>query len=144
MLYPGVSLITLGVDDVARSRAFYERVGWRCSQGASTAECAFFHLNTVALALYDQQAMDAETGASASPGPARARFALAQNHGSPASVDEALRKAVLAGASVIKPGSATHWGGYTALFADPDGHVWELAFNPAFPLGADGTIDLPP
>ena len=143
MLYPGVSLITLGVDDVARSRAFYERVGWRCSQGASTAECAFFHLNAVALALYDQQAMDAETGASASVA-ARPRFSLAQNHGSPASVDEALRKAVLAGASVIKQGAATHWGGYTALFADPDGHVWELAWNPAFPLGADGTIDLPP
>ncbi|MBX9760636.1 MAG: VOC family protein [Beijerinckiaceae bacterium] len=144
MLYPGVSLITLGVGDVARSRAFYERVGWRCSQGASTAQCAFFILNNVALALYDQSALDRETGASAADGDGRPRFALAQNHGSPASVDEALRRALAAGAGLISQGAPAHWGGYTALFADPDGHVWELAWNPAFPLGADGTIDVPP
>lgn len=143
MFYPGVSLITLAVRDVGRARAFYEGAGWRCSQGASTDECAFFQLNNVALALYDQASFAAEAGAVEGEG-ACARFALAQNHGSPASVDAALRRAVAAGASILKRGAVTSWGGYTALFADPDGHVWELAWNPAFPLAADGTIELPP
>ncbi|MFN3889103.1 MAG: VOC family protein [Beijerinckiaceae bacterium] len=143
MFYPGVSLVTLAVRDVARSRAFYERVGWRGSTSASSSECAFFALNNVALALYDRAAFDAETGAAPSGADRPPNMALAQNHGSPASVDEALRKFVQAGGAVIKPGGATHWGGYTAIVADPDGHIWELAWNPAFPLNADGTIDLP-
>lgn len=143
MFYPGVSLITLAVRDVGRARAFYEGAGWRCSQGASTGECAFFQLNNVALALYDQASFDAEAGVAAGES-GGARFAMAQNHGSPESVDAALRRAILAGARVIRQGAATAWGGYTALFADPDGHVWELAWNPAFPLAADGTIELPP
>src|SRR5690606_30522866 len=93
MFYPGVSIITLAVRDVARSRAFYERLGWRCSRVASAPECAFFQLNNVALALFDQSMFDEETGAAAPPGHSGARrSALAQNHGSPASVDAALRK----------------------------------------------------
>lgn len=144
MFYPGVSIVTLAVRDVARSRAFYEGMGWRCSQSASAPECAFFQLNNVALALYDRSLFDAETGAPAvAVSAGRRRSALAQNHGSPASVDAALRKFVAAGGEVVKSGGATDWGGYTALVADPDGHLWELAWNPAFPLGADGTIELP-
>lgn len=143
MFYPGVSLVTLSVRDVERSRAFYERVGWRSSALASSSECAFFQLNNIALALYDRAAFDAEIEAPQGEGERVACVALAQNHGSPASVDEALRKFVEAGGRVVKPCGATHWGGYTAIVADPDGHMWELAWNPAFPLNADGTIDLP-
>lgn len=144
MFYPGVSIITLAVRDVAQSRAFYEGMGWRCSRSASAPECAFFQLNNVALALYDKAMFDDETGARPAAGSDGRRSALAQNHGSPASVDAALRKFAAAGGVVVKPGGATDWGGYTALVADPDGHLWELAWNPAFPLGADGTVELPP
>ena len=148
MFYPGISIVTLAVRDVARSRAFYERVGWRSSNVASTPECAFFQLSNVALALYDRAKFDAERGAAPRLDSAQEeevpRCALAQNHGSPSSVDEALRRFVSAGGAVTKPAAATHWGGYTAIVADPDGHLWELAWNPAFPLNVDGSIELPP
>jgi predicted lactoylglutathione lyase len=144
MFYPGVSIVTLAVRNVARSRAFYERLGWRCSQAASAPECAFFQLNNVTLALYDQTEFDEEVGEPVSSGHSARRTALAQNHGSPASVDAALRRFSSAGGRVVKPAGATGWGGYTALVADPDGHIWEIAWNPAFPLGPDGAIELPP
>lgn len=145
MFYPGVSIITLGVRDVAAARAFYERAGWRVSTAASSAECAFFQLNNIAIALYDQTAFDSEMGlAGDAPEHGRPRFALAQNHFGPESVEAAVRRMVGAGARVVKPGAATAWGGYTALVEAPDGHVWELAWNPGFPLNADGTVELPP
>lgn len=145
MFYAGVSIITLGVRDVASARAFYERAGWRASQSASSPECAFFQLNNVVMALYDQAAFDMELGQpQGAPAASRVRFALAQNHGGPASVDAAARRMVQAGGALVKAGAHTHWGGYTALASDPDGHVWEFAWNPAFPLNADGSIDLPP
>ena len=144
MFYSGVSLITLAVRNVTRSRAFYERAGWRSSGAASSSECAFFQLNNVVIAIYDRAAFEAEIGAAPSQHAGTPRTALAQNHGSPASVDEAAARFVDAGGTVIKAGSSTSWGGYTAIVADPDGHLWELAWNPAFALNADGTIDLPP
>jgi uncharacterized protein len=144
MFYSGISLITLVVRNVARSRAFYERAGWRSSAAASVSECAFFQLNNVAIALYDHAAFGAEIGAAPPDFEGTPRTVLAQNHGSPASVDEAAARFVDAGGRMIKSGAATEWGGYTAIVADPDGHFWELAWNPAFALNADGTIDLPP
>ncbi len=144
MFYAGISLITLGVRNVSRSRAFYERAGWKSSRAASSAECAFFQLNNVALALYELAAFEAEIGAIPSSRDGPPLMALAQNHGSPASVDDAASRFVDAGGRLIKPGASTHWGGYTAIVADPDGHLWELAWNPAFALDADGTIELPP
>ena len=145
-MYPGVSLITLGVADVARARGFYERLGWRCSQGASTPEVAFFTLNNVALALFGRADMleDAGIDPQAAGEAGAPAIMLAQNHPAPQAVDEAIRTAVAAGGSLVKAGQATVWGGYHGMVADPDGHVWELAWNPAFPLAADGEIELPP
>ncbi|MDP2356737.1 MAG: VOC family protein [Beijerinckiaceae bacterium] len=143
MFYPGVSIITLSVSDVARSRAFYERVGWRCSGQASSDECAFFQLNGLALALYDRRMFDAERGAAPSRNGGASLTALAQNHASSSCVDEAQRDFIEAGGTIVKAGNATHWGGYTSIVADPDGHLWELAWNPAFTLKPDGKIELP-
>lgn len=143
--YPGISLITLGVADVARARRFYERLGWRCSS-ASTSEVAFFKLNNIALALFSREDLLADAGlaeAQPEPQPAAPVFSLSQNHGGTGAVDRALAEAVAAGGALLKTGQATSWGGYHGLIADPDGHVWEMAWNPHFPLAHDGTIDLP-
>ncbi len=142
--YPGLSLITLGVADVARARHFYERLGWRCSS-ASTAEVALFKLNNIALALFGRDELVADAGLEPRPGAAQASpaFSLSQNHGGTGAVDRALAQAVAAGGALLKTGQATSWGGYHGMVADPDGHVWEMAWNPHFPLAPDGTIDLP-
>ncbi len=154
--YPGISLITLGVADVARARHFYERLGWRCSP-ASTPDVAFFKLNNIALALFGRQDLLSDVGfadadlsdtrlavAQVEPQPGAApAFSLSQNHGGTGAVDRALQEAVAAGGALLKTGQATSWGGYHGMVADPDGHVWEMAWNPHFPLAPDGTIDLP-
>lgn len=142
--YPGISLITLGVADVARARHFYERLGWRCSS-ASTPEVAFFKLNNIALALFGRDDLVADAGLEPQAGVAAANpvFSLSQNHGGTGAVDRALAEAVAAGGALLKTGQATSWGGYHGMVADPDGHVWEMAWNPHFPLAHDGTIDLP-
>ncbi len=132
-MYPGVSLITLGVADVARARGFYERLGWRLSQGASTPEVAFFMLNNVALALFGRADMledagfDAQQAQHAQQARAAPSVILAQNHPAPQAVDRAISAAVAAGGSLVKQGQPTAWGGYHGMVADPDGHVWELA-----------------
>ena len=142
-MYPGVSLITLGVADVARARGFYERLGWRCSQGASTPEVAFFTLNNVALALFGRADLLQDAGMDADAPSGAPAIMLAQNHGAPQAVDRAISAAVAAGGSLVKHAQATTWGGYHGMIADPDGHVWELAWNPGFPLSASGEIELP-
>jgi len=155
-MYPGVSLITLGVADVARARSFYERLGWRCSQGASTPEVAFFTLNNVALALFGRADLLQDAGfdpagaqesakkADASAHAGAPSIMLAQNHAAPHAVDRAMSAAVAAGGSLVKQAQPTTWGGYHGMVADPDGHVWEIAWNPGFPLSASGEIELPP
>lgn len=142
--YPGISLITLGVADVVRARDFYERLGWRCSS-ASTPEVAFFKLNNIALALFGRDDLLSDAGLAPQPDAAAAPpvFSLSQNHGGAGAVDRALAEAVAAGGALLKKGQATSWGGYHGIIADPDGHVWEMAWNPHFPLAHDGTIDLP-
>ena len=142
--YPGITLITLGVADVARARHFYERLGWRCSS-ASTAEVAFFKLNNIALALFGRADLLSDAGLEPQAGSAceSPAFTLSQNHGGTGAVDRALAQAVAAGGSLLKTGEATSWGGYHGMVADLDGHVWEMAWNPHFPLAPDGTIDLP-
>lgn len=136
-----VSLITLGVADLGRARAFYERLGWTRAMKAAQG-VAFFQCGGMALALYPFADLAADTGL---PAAARggAGVTLAQNVPSRGDVDPALAAAAAAGATVLKPGHDTPWGGYVGYFADPDGHVWEIAWNPAFPIAADGTIRLP-
>ncbi|MGE0748532.1 MAG: VOC family protein [Rhodospirillales bacterium] len=136
-----LSLITLGVADLDRARGFYERLGWtramRAAQGV-----AFFQCGGMALALYPFASLAADTGL---PAAARggAGVTVAQNVQSRAAVDATLSEAAAAGATIVKPGHDTPWGGHVGYFADPDGHVWEVAWNPGFPIAADGSIRLP-
>jgi hypothetical protein len=137
-----MSLLTLGVADVARATAFYERLGWRRS-GESTADTAFFDLGGPVLALWSRAALAADVGL---PPPRAGEFggvALALNLESPEAVDATLAEVAAAGGRLTRPAGPTFWGGYTGYFADPDGHLWEIAFNPHWPLDADGRVRLP-
>jgi catechol 2,3-dioxygenase-like lactoylglutathione lyase family enzyme len=139
-----LSLVTLGVADLARSRRFYEEgLGWRAS-GASTGEVAFFQLGGIALALWGREAL-AEDARLPGPGPGGGfgGVALAHNVRTREEVDAVLARARAAGGRVPRPGEGTSWGGCTGYFADPDGHLWEVAWNPHFTLRDDGGLRLP-
>ena len=138
---PRISLVTLGVGDLARARAFYAALGWRES-GAGTAEVAFFQAGGMALALWGRDALAADAGVPLAPGtPA---ICLAHNVRTPDAVDALLAEAARAGARITTPARDTDWGGRAGSFADPDGFLWEIAWNPFFPLDADGRLTLPP
>ena len=138
---PRISLITLGVADLGRARGFYEALGWRASS-ASTAEVAFFQGNGLALALYGRAALAADAAV-----PDRATgfsgVTLAHNARSRAEADAIFTEALAAGATSLKRPHETFWGGYSGYFADPDGHLWEVAWNPFFRLDSQGNLRLP-
>ena len=136
-----ITLITLGVADLAAARAFYARLGW-VEHGESQPGIAFFQLHGQALALFGRDALAADQGR---PDAALGTGAvtLAQNFATTADVDAAFAAALTAGATALKAPEAVFWGGYSGYWADPDGHVWEVAMNPFWPLGADGTLTLP-
>jgi len=138
-----ISLVTLGVADLARARRFYcDGLGWRESAAGNESVC-FIDAGGVVLGLYGRAALAEDAGV-----PAERRgfsgFALAQNVAGEADVDRVLAEAATAGGTLVKPGQKVFWGGYSGYFADPDGHLWEVAHNPFFPLDADGRIQLPP
>ncbi|MDW5377184.1 VOC family protein [Halomonas sp. HP20-15] len=136
-----MSLVTLGVADLTRARGFYERgLGWRVGQAVED-EVVFFQLNGMILSLYHREAMARDAGISDS-GAEFGGITLAYNARSPQDVDAVLAESERAGATLIKPGQATSWGGYSGYFADPDGHLWEVAHNPYFPIDAEGGITL--
>jgi uncharacterized protein len=137
-----VSLVTLGVSDLRRSTAFYRSLGWRPSS-VSNAEVSFFRTADCVLALYPFRALAADAGIEAGDRPAVGSVTLAINVDGEDLVGEILGQAAEAGATVVRPGRATTWGGYIGYFADPDGHLWEVAHNPGFPLDADGSVVLP-
>jgi hypothetical protein len=136
-----LSLVTLGVTDLGRSRTFYERLGWQRSVRAAEG-VAFFQMGGMALSLYPRtdlaQDANVEPDGRGFPG-----FALAYNARTRAEVDAVLAKAVSAGARLVKPAQEAFWGGYSGYFADPDGFLWEVAWNPSFPIAEDGSIRLP-
>ncbi|WP_395540535.1 VOC family protein [Neotabrizicola sp. sgz301269] len=136
-----VTLITLGVADLAASRAFYARLGW-AEHGQSQEGVAFFQLNGAALALFGVSDLAADQGC---PGAALGTGAitLAQNFASEAEVDAAYQAALAAGGTPLKAPEKVFWGGYSGYWADPDGHVWEVAMNPFWPLADDGSLTLP-
>jgi uncharacterized protein len=136
-----MSLITLGVADVARARAFYERLGWRASS-ASMAEIAFFQIGGCALALYPHTRLSEDTGLGGVQ-PTPGGITLAYNTRTRVEVDSLLEEALQAGARLLKSPKEMPWGGYTAYFADPDGHTWEISWVPQFAVREDGTIQLP-
>lgn len=137
---PRLSLITLGVADIARARRFYEALGFRASK-ASQESVTFLDAGGAVLALWSRSALAADAGVPDSK-PGFWGVALAHNARSEADVDKALADAVGAGANLIKPAAKTFWGGYAGYFADPDGHLWEVAHNPYFTLDAEGRVVL--
>ncbi|MET7877822.1 VOC family protein [Micromonospora sp. DT68] len=132
-----ISLVTLGVTDVARAKAFYEQLGWR---GQEVEETVFFQAGGLALVLWSRDKLAADAGIT---DPGTGAMTLAQNVRSRAEVDELIATAIEAGAEVTQPARETFYGGYAGCFADPDGHVWEIAWNPGFPLGPDGALTVP-
>ncbi len=138
---PRISLITLGVTDLSRARAFYRRLGWRESS-AGNEQVAFFQIGGAILALFPRQALAEDAGLPAE-GTGFAGIALAHNVRTREEVASVLEEARVAGGRILKPARDTDWGGRSGYFADPDGHLWEVAWNPHFPLDPDGGIRLP-
>jgi len=138
---PRISLITLGVADLERARAFYEGLGWRRKVAAAEG-VAFYQMGGMALSLYPREELAADARLSAE-GSGFPGFALAYNTRSRDEVDRVLAGAVAAGATLLKPGEEAFWGGYSGYFADPDGFAWEVAWNPGFALDGDGCLTLP-
>ena len=134
-----VSLITLGVHDVGRSRAFYEQLGWT-TRAEPDADVVFFQAGGMILALWDRAPRAEDSAVEDSGG--WGGTTLAHNVGSPAEVDAVLAEAEAAGATIGRPGAETFWGGYSGAFLDPDGHPWEVAHNPHWTLANDGTVTL--
>jgi uncharacterized protein len=132
-----VSLITLGVADLGRARRFYEALGWRAS--GEPEGVVFFQAGGMVMALWGREALAEDAGVSPGGG-GFGGVALAHNTRSREEVDAVLAEAQAAGARVLRPAQETFWGGYSGYFADPDGHVWEAAFNPGWPLDADGAV----
>ena len=137
-----VSLVTLGVRDVSASTAFYQSLGWRLSPASVPGEVSFFDTAGGLLALYGRQ--DLAHDARVEPtGEGFRGVALAINLESADDVDAAFAVVTAGGGSVIKAPERAEWGGYSGYFADPDGHLWEMAHNPGWPIGADGRPHLP-
>ncbi|HTT21301.1 MAG TPA: VOC family protein [Candidatus Sulfotelmatobacter sp.] len=136
-----VSLITLGVGDLQRSRDFYERLGWK-RVNAKTDGIVFFQVGGMGFALYPRIALAKDANISPE-GHGFSGITLAYNTRTRDEVDAVLAQAVTAGAKLLKPAQDTFWGGYDGYFADPDGFLWEVAFNPFFPIAEDGSIRIP-
>jgi catechol 2,3-dioxygenase-like lactoylglutathione lyase family enzyme len=140
---PRVSLATLGVADVARSTEFYESLGWRLSSSSVPGVVSFFQTAGGLLSLVKTDDIAADAGIVGRESTDFRGVMLAINVESPAAVDEALRSVVQAGAVLVKAGGQAEWGGYLGYFLDPDLHLWEITYNPAFPLSDDGVPRLP-
>lgn len=137
---PRISLITLGVADLARSRAFYERLGWRGHEVESTY---FVQAGASAVALWGRSDLAADANVRDDGTDGFGGVTLAHNVRTRDEVDDILSTARAAGATITRPAAETFYGGYAGYFADPDGHVWEIAHNPGFALLDDGSLLLP-
>lgn len=135
-----ISLITLGVADVVRSRAFYEQLGW---SGQEVEETVFFQAGGVVLVLWGREKLAADAGIVDIGRTGFGGIALAHNVRSDEEVRQVVAAAQAAGATVTRAPAPTFYGGYAGCFTDPDGHVWEVAHNPGFAFADDGTIILP-
>lgn len=127
-----ISLVTLGVADVARSTVFYESLGWRRSSASQAGEITFFVMQGSALALFGREPLAADAQVPAEGSGYRA-VTLAINCDAEAEVDTVFDEWVRAGATPVKPPEHVEWGGYSSYVADPDGHLWEIAHNPYSP-----------
>jgi predicted lactoylglutathione lyase len=134
-----VSLITLGVRDLATARDFYEALGWK-SGAAPADDVVFFQAGGMIVALWGREQLAEDTAVQDSGG--WGGVTLAYNTRSPAEVDAVLAEAEAAGATIPRAGAETFWGGYSGVFVDPDGHAWEVAHNPSWTVAADGSVSL--
>ena len=134
-----LSLVTLGVRDLRRARAFYEGLGWRTG-AAPEDDVVFFQAGGMIVALWGREQLAEDSGVVDSGG--WGGVTLAYNVGSPEEVDAVLAEALGAGATVGREGAPTFWGGYSGVFVDPDGHPWEVAHNPFWRLGPDGGVTI--
>lgn len=135
-----ISLVTLGVENLARAHRFYEDLGWR---GQEVEETVFFQAGGLAVVLWDRAKLASDAGIN-DDGGTFGGIALAHNVRSAREVDELVERASAAGATVTRAPAGTFYGGYAGCFRDPDGHVWEIAHNPGFPLDEAGNLTVPP
>jgi uncharacterized protein len=136
-----LSLVTLGVRDLARSRRFYEALGWT-TRAEPDDDVVFFQAGGTIVALWDRDKLAEDTVVTDSGG--WGGITLAHNVRSEQDVDAVIAEASAAGATIARPGARTFWGGYSGVFLDPDGHAWEIAHNPHWTLADDGSISLSP
>jgi predicted lactoylglutathione lyase len=135
-----VSLVTLGVRDLARARAFYEALGWT-TRAEPGDDVVFFQAGGMVVALWDRARLAEDSGVDDAG--AWGGVTFAHNVRSPEEVDAVTEEARRAGANVVREPAETFWGGYSAAFTDPDGHPWEVAHNPRWTIREDGSIELP-
>lgn len=138
---PRLSLITLGVADLARATMFYERLGWPRKVAAAEG-VAFFQLNSIGLSLYPRADLANDAGVASQSTPSQG-MTLAYNTRSRDEVDATLAQAQRLGGRITRPAQDAVWGGYHGYFADPDGFLWEIAWNPGFALSENGDLTLP-
>jgi uncharacterized protein len=134
-----LSLITLGVTDLARSRAFYEALGWRTNAGPDD-DVVFFQANGMVVALWSRERLAEDSAVEDNGG--WGGITLAYNTRSPEEVDSVIEEARAAGGAITREPGETFWGGYSAMFSDPDGHPWEVAHNPRWEIGEDGSVTI--
>jgi catechol 2,3-dioxygenase-like lactoylglutathione lyase family enzyme len=134
-----VSLVTLGVHDLARARAFYEALGWTTGAEADD-DVVFFQAGGMIVALWGREQLAHDSVVEDSGG--WGGVTLAHNVRSPAEVDAVIEEARAAGATIGRAGAETFWGGYSGVFVDPDGHPWEVAHNPHWTIADDGSVSL--
>jgi len=137
-----LSLVTLGVNDLERSVRFYrDGLGWKASS-ASGEDVIFFPMGGIVLSLYPREKL-AEDAMVDPEGAGFSGITLAYNTKSKAEVDQVLETVEALGAKIVKPAQEVFWGGYSGYFADPDGHLWEVAWNPFFPFDEANNLILP-
>jgi predicted lactoylglutathione lyase len=134
-----LTLITLGVADLGRSRAFYEALGWKTGAGPDD-DVVFFQAGNLVVALWSRESLAEDSGVTDTGG--WGGVTLAHNVRSPAEVDAVIAEAEAAGAIIPRHGAETFWGGYSGIFVDPDGHPWEVAHNPHWELTEEGAVRL--
>ena len=132
-----MSLLTLGVEDLSRSRAFYEALGWTTGAGPDD-DVVFFQSGGAVLALWDRARLAEDSGVR-DPG-GWGGITLAHNVRSPTEVADVIEEARAAGATIVREAGETFWGGYSGAFTDPDGHPWEIAHNPRWTINQDGSL----
>jgi uncharacterized protein len=134
-----LSVVTLGVSDLRRSRAFYEALGWKTGAGPED-DVVFFQAGGLVVALWSRESLAEDSAVEDTGG--WGGITLAHNVSSPAEVDDVIAEAEAAGATIGRRGAETFWGGYSGVFTDPDGHPWEVAHNPHWTLREDGSVQL--